>query len=506
MKRRCATFVLTILAAACTEDAPTHPDLSSGLPVSAAPTANTKGTALVTHNGDAGPGSFRAAVALAGADPAIGSIRFAGDVGTVSLLSTVTFTGGQDLAIDGRGAILDAAGVADDAFVVTGGGSLALAEITVRNAPEDGVYVDVPATAAGRIEIALDRVTIQGNGRYGLHVDDRAGGEPGGADSPASIVLDVRFSHILDNNIDRTDGVFDFDGIRVDEGGEGGIEARVLHSYFLRNRADGIELDEAGPGDVSLFVRQSTFDDNGDQVQQPDDPEDGIDVDEAGPGDLYLDVAQVSSRSNADDGIDMDEDGEGSIFARIVQTDVSGAGNDGLVFTEDEFNQVGDGGIHAVLIGVTATGAGDRGWDSDEFGDGDIRLEITNAHFDDNGSDGIRLEEFDAGSAILLASNITVDRNGDEGLQIEEDGSGDIDITLRNSSLTANVDHGAQLEEQQDGDLWGRFFNARVDNNGDWGFTGEQEAPGSGVLQLRSTDVTGNTSGPVDLEGVTIVE
>lgn len=500
MKRRCALLLLPVVAAACTEATPTSPDAPPNLPVSAAPAH----VASVTNNGDAGPGSFRDAVALASADAGIRTIRFEAGVGTVAILSAVTFSGSQDLSIEGSGAVIDGSGAAADAFVVTGGGSLSLDRITVQGAPEDGVSIDVPGDATGVIEITLDRVTIQDNGRYGLHVDDQAGGEPGGADSPAGISLHMRFSHILRNNIDLTDGVFDFDGLRIDEGGDGDVIARVLHSHFLEDRADGLEIDERGSGDASLFVRQSTFDDNGNQVQTEDDPEDGMDVDESGPGDLILDVAQTSSQNNVDDGIDMDEDGEGSIFARIVQTNVSGSGNDGIVMTEDEFNQIGAGGIEAVLVGVTAVGA-ERGWDSDEFGDGDIRVEITNSHFDDNASDGIRFEEFDGGNAVLSVKNSTVDGNGDEGLQIAEEGSGDIDVTFRNSSLSNNVDHGAQLEDGDAGDLTGRFFNSRVNENGDWGFTGEQEAPGTGLLELTNTEVEDNASGPFDIDGVIIV-
>lgn len=501
--RRRATILLVVLAAACSEAVPTDPDTrnAEGIP-GLAVQAQTR---IVTNAADAGPGSFRDAVAEASANPSIGRIRFSPGIGTVALQATVTYGGTQNLLIDGRGAVLDASGAGTDGFAATGGGDLALLDITIQNAPQDGVWVSVPAGATGQMTVQLDGVTIQGNGRYGLHVDDRAGGEAGGFDSAAGIVLDVRFSHILNNNADLTPGVFDFDGIRVDEGGDGAIEARVLHSEFTGNRADGLELDEAGDGHAALFVRRSTFDGNGDQVQVEDDPEDGFDVDEAGPGDLHLDVAETSSMNNADDGIDLDEDGQGTIVARIVQVDVSGSGNDGLVFTEDEFNQVGAGGIRAVIIEATATGMGDRGLDADEWGAGDIDVQVTGSHFDDNDSDGVRFEEEGDGDVSFVAKNSSIDGNGDEGLQIEELGAGSVSLTLQNSSLDRNEDNGAQLEELGNGDLSGRFQNSSASGNQDWGVIAEQEAPGTGTLELLGTDVLDNGNGPFDLAGVVVL-
>ena len=63
----------------------------------------TAATALVSNTADAGAGSFRAAVEAANSDPAITSIRFRRDLGTIELQSTVTYTGTQALTIDGRG-------------------------------------------------------------------------------------------------------------------------------------------------------------------------------------------------------------------------------------------------------------------------------------------------------------------------------------------------------------------------------------------------------------------
>lgn len=535
MRRRNTAILLAAFAAGCTDAIPTGTDAGFEF----APAVGGS-QIVVTNNNDAGAGSFRDAIVQANADATIGSIRFAQGVGTVQLLSTVTYTGAQNLRIDGFGAVLDGAGVATDAFASTGGGDLELRGITVRNAPEDGVWVEIPAGATGVVSIRLHEVTIRDNGRFGLHVDDRIGGEPGGSDSDAGISLDISFSHIINNNADLTVGVVDFDGVRVDEGGNGDIDARVTHSVFTDNRADGLELDEADSGNAILFVRQSSFEDNGDQVQVPPDaepdPEDGFDVDEAGPGDLHLDVAQTVSRRNIDDGIDLDEDGEGTIFARINQVDASGNHNDCLVFTEDEFNQVGAGGVHVIANAVNATGC-ERGIDSDEWGDGDIRVHVTGSHFDGNASDGIRFEEEGAGSVYFTANSSSLDGNGDEGLQVAELVDGSIYVTFVNSTMDGNADHGAQIEEDdaasavQDGDIvldfrnssvsnnnddglqiverltgsvLGTFNNCRLNDNLNFGIRAQQQAPGSGAILLLNTQVMNNGDGMFNLSNVVI--
>lgn len=217
----------------------------------------------------------------------------------VNLLSTVTYSGSQGLRIDGSGSKLDGSATGGTAFASTGGGNLELHDMTIQNSPGTGIFIDVPAGRSGRLTVELSRATIRNNGLYGLHVDDRADGAFGGADSAAIIVLDVEYSRIENNNADLTPGVFDLDGLRVDEGGDGDIIASVRHSKFTGNLADGLELDEAGPGDAKLVVRHSHFDGNGAQPQNTDDPEDGLDVDEVGPGSIYVDVSKTTSRTTS---------------------------------------------------------------------------------------------------------------------------------------------------------------------------------------------------------------
>ena len=104
----------------------------------------TAATALVSNTADAGAGSFRAAVEAANSDPAITSIRFRRDLGTIELQSTVTYAGAQALTIDGRGTeIGSAAAQTFDLFIVEGGGDLTLRSLTFREG-DNGISIGIP--------------------------------------------------------------------------------------------------------------------------------------------------------------------------------------------------------------------------------------------------------------------------------------------------------------------------------------------------------------------------
>jgi hypothetical protein len=84
------------------------------------------GQVFVTNSNDSGAGSFRAAIEQANGDVNITRIHFLGSVSTISLASTVRYTGFQGLTIDGNGASLDGSGIAliSPAFLALGGGDL----------------------------------------------------------------------------------------------------------------------------------------------------------------------------------------------------------------------------------------------------------------------------------------------------------------------------------------------------------------------------------------------
>ena len=136
--------------------------------------ADPAGQVFVSNSRDAGPGSFRDAIAKASANPAIARVQFLGPVRTVALASTVEFTGAQALAIDGNNAALDGAGIpSGEIFRATGGGDLAVAHLTVRNAPAEGIAVEVPPTATGTQRLSLFHVAIVDNTGHGVLVNDQ---------------------------------------------------------------------------------------------------------------------------------------------------------------------------------------------------------------------------------------------------------------------------------------------------------------------------------------------
>ena len=179
-------------------------------------------TLFVTSSGDAGDDTFRDAVEQANIDPEINSIKFAANLATIQIDSPVEYTGNQALSIDGNGATIEPDENTLDLFISSGGGDLELSRLTFQNGDTNGIFVPVPADAAGEVSVSLTSVVVTGNGLHGLHIADQS------ANSPASIRLEVLKSSFTGNAKEGSD----FDGIRVDEGGDGNIDAKVINSLF----------------------------------------------------------------------------------------------------------------------------------------------------------------------------------------------------------------------------------------------------------------------------------
>lgn len=408
---------LPVVIAGCGED-PSGPTLPVDEPAYSLSAGGR--TLRVTHVGDDGAGSFRAAIEAANANPAVRTIRFDKGLGTVQLSATVVYTGSQSLRIEGRDAVLDLSDAPFDGngLASTGGADLVMRNLTIANASGHGLFVDVPGYAEDDLQVSLTRVTLEGNGRHGLFIDDQTNDvDQTGADSDAGVVLRITSSEILDNGF-RPD-VSDFDGVRVDEGGPGRIAATILSSRFTGNAGDGVELDEMGPGDVVLNAIGSDFDDNGAQPQDPDDLEDGLDIDEAGPGSIQVALVRVSANGNSDEGIDFDEEGTGDINAAMTNVEASRNIDSGITFTEDE-NELAGGSVRFVLTNVTASGSSDDdGLKLEEFGDGDLNGTIVNSSIEDNADDGIQVEQADAGDGRLRLLFVSVAGNADDDINAD---------------------------------------------------------------------------------------
>jgi hypothetical protein len=266
----------------------------------AAPAAAAAGRpVLVTSSANAGPGSFRAAIDRANADPGIGLVVFTGRARTIALQSTVVFSGAQDLTIEAAGVVLDGAAIgAGPAFLLTGGGDLTVLGLTVRNAPAEGIDIEVPPTATGTVRLTLAGVAIVGNAGHGVLVNDQVdpstsdGVPPNPAGSAASIAVALLNTRFENNGY----SVSDRDGLRVNEGGDGSLWFLGRLVTADGNAADGIELDERGPGDVRLDLWGGRITGNG--VFDPSDLDDGFDIDESGDGSIVGTVAFTTASDN----------------------------------------------------------------------------------------------------------------------------------------------------------------------------------------------------------------
>lgn len=329
--------------------------------------------------------TLQQAVAEANADSSIETIVFEHGA-SIALTAPVIYSGAQDLTLIGNGALIDgsAAGsfVLDDNFtavtedgtlVFNTAGDITIRNLTVANNATRGIVVNVPEEATGDdVEVVLHQVKVLDSALYGLHIDDnRDAFDDGVAGSAVGVDMTLYQCEFTGNGT----GAIDFDGVRVDERGEGDIQALIIGTTIDGNGGDGIELDEAGPGDVDAsmirvsvsgngFFNEADLDDGFD-IDEADEgnvevtlngvtvvgnQDEGLDFDEAGEGDVELKFKNVFADANTDEGIKIDEEDAGDIESQFLLVDVANGGDDGIQFTE-----LGEGGIEAGMKKVTAT-------------------------------------------------------------------------------------------------------------------------------------------------------
>lgn len=445
------------------------------------------GSALATNPAQAAaPGvssqaEFLAAVDAANADSSIGEIVFAPNA-VIELTDEVRYMGVQDLTLVGRGATLSGVSVPADTdtwdsglFVSESGGDLTVERLTFADSFNNGLAVFLPE-GSGTVEIVLDRVTVSDAQFHGVLIDGQATTgyntddfihpncvDPHPVDSGTSIDVAVDRSEItgagrlVGYDISQATGCpQDFDGLRVDQGGAGGLVADLDRSTFDGNLADGVELDEKGVGSVDATVDRSTFNDNGDTVaiectvenlcggdfgDTIEDLDDGFDIDEEDAGDLVVVVSRSEVNDNRDEGMDMDEAGEGSIVGTVVKTE--------------------------------ASRNGDEGYKASEADAGDNTADISMSTFEGAGNDQIEVEsEGGDGSGIVTVDISKITSTGAEGSGVKavEDDGGAVFVTVDKSILA---------------------------DNGGWGV---EAAGGSGSVNVSKSDLSGNADGEVDLD------
>ncbi len=431
-------------------------------------------TSKVTSGADSGHGSFRSAVESANADPSINEITFAPGL-FVELATKAVYTGDQDLTIKGKGSTVS--GATGDAaanttwdgglFVSESAANLEFTNISFVDSFNNGVAVFLPKTG-GTVEVKLRNVLVSGAQFHGVLVDGQSSSgyntddvihpnctDPHPVDSGVTIVLDIKNTTVVDSgdldpsfdtSID-TGCPQDFDGVRVDQGGPGDIEAEVKNAHLDDNLADGMELDETGDGSVYAEVKNSTFEGNGETEPPSDRPnltdfDDGFDIDEADAGDIIAEVKSTSLSGNFDEGLDFDEAGEGDVEVEVKNSVADGNRDEGLKADEED-----DGNLVIEIKNTSSSGAADDdGVSLGETGDGDLKADIKNSNFDRNDGDGLNIGQVDAGTLDVEVKNSTATDNGGRGIDAEQDGD-DIGSTLevKHSDLSGNDDDSIRI-------------------------------------------------------------
>ncbi|MEZ4587760.1 MAG: hypothetical protein R2909_15320 [Gemmatimonadales bacterium] len=451
--------------------APAEPELRFGSP----------NVIWVTNSNDGGAGSFRAAVQRANASRSVKRIEFVRGLGSIPLASPVVYTGEQALDIRASGTTLDGSGLgATDpaAFLANGGGDLTVVGLNVRNAPQEGLTVQVPASATGTQKVSLINCEIVGNMGHGVLINDQVDPEDtdNSAGSAASVDVTVVSCRFADNGF----GALDRDGLRINEGGDGHLLAQLSLVQADHNGADGIEFDERGPGDVRFYVSATHVTRNGSYDQTLADLDDGFDVDEADEGDLIAKVILSSANDNYEEGFDFNENHEGDFKVEMTLVEASRNLEEGIDFEEDDDFQ-GGGDLITTLIAVKANGngpGGDAGLKIRERGDGSIDATVKGAETNDNQIGGI---------------------------EIREDAAGDLRASVERAVALRNVEDGIKFDENGDGELIATLKHSNSSNNGEAGVAAEQQSPGAGLLDVIKTLLNGNTGGPIDANSGVVV-
>jgi hypothetical protein len=408
--------------------------------IATAPKAEARAytTVRVTSGADSGAGSFREAVAAASADSSIKKITFSKGL-AIDLASPVVYTGDQGLILSGNdttisGASATAASTWDGGlFVSASAADITISRIDFVDSFNNGIAVFVPESATGTVSLRLSRVSVERSTFHGVYVDGQftadyntddephaACADPHPFDSAASIRLVVNRSAIIDNgqlvggydDSTATGCPRDFDGIRVDDGGAGGVTASITRTVVTGNLADGVEYDERDAGDVKSYAASSTFSRNGESGVTSDglvDLDDGFDIDEDGDGDLKATFYRVDAEDNRDEGLDLDEAGNGNATLYVSR--------------------------------VNANRNEDQGVKLDESNDGSLEATISRSVVNDSLSqDGIELTEEDDGDLNGTIWRTTVTGNDDAGVKGEQQPDGEGKLRITDSDLFGNND------------------------------------------------------------------
>lgn len=395
-----------------------------------------KRRALVTNGADSGPGSLRAALA-SGAR----KIFILRSVSEIAVQAPLEYSSSVPLNIVGSGQVIrwdrtavSAVAPSDALLHVANGADLSLAGLSFQGlggysietpGGGKGVFVEVPISREGQVNVTLNRVSVSDTGNHGVHIRDcpdddcSAGQGGGGAGSPASVV--VRLSDVDVDGVGF--GKQDADGIRIDDRGDGDIRLIVSGSVFTNIGADGIEADEGDDGSVLIAVRDSVFESNGAYC---------ADIDGDGPFDpIALDPnCNDDGDPDVDDAFDIDEAGPGGISGAVINVDIINNFDEGLDF--DAAGRGDDNAVNLDLINIYAAGNADEAIKVSEEGDASVRVRMTGIDVEGD----VEVEEEDAGD---LAVSLRLSTVGDD-LKLSEEGAGVGTVKLRRTIVGDELD------------------------------------------------------------------
>ena len=384
----------------------------------------------VTNGNDSGLGSLRQALS-----ENVSNISIDSSVTTITIIETLEYNSADTVQIVGlgEGQTIDGSRLPEDSDIlsINQGATFGIANLNFignidefNDDPNDpnngtGIFVNVPNSRNGTVEVTLEDVSISNVGSHGVHVSDCTVRDQcaEGQGSPASVSLTANNVTIDSVGIGRQDG----DGIRLDERGEGNVTFVVQDSRFINVGADGVELDEGDNGDITANIDNSVFDSNGEFCNFADEIED-TPCDNDGDPDL-------------DDGFDIDETGSGSILVTITNSQFINNSDEGLDFDEED-----DGNIEVTATDSLFQNNEDQGIRASEEGDGNVEASLTRITVGENNQEdeAIRVDEENDGDIIVeIVDSIVLDEDTDnEGLRMDESGSGSGTLEIRNSNFT----------------------------------------------------------------------
>lgn len=479
MKRAALISLAALAFAACSDNPTAAPETEAETEGELTASRSSHGNyrVTVTSASDDGKGSFRWAIEQANSNPKVREIEFKARLRPIKLLSSVTYTGAQELELDGDDAIIDAASAGGPAFIANGGGDLKFADLTFRNSPAEGIDVEVPASATGTQKVSLVKVTIKDNKGHGVLVNDQVdpsttdGVQPDNRGSAASLEVEVVLSRFSGNGY----SVSDRDGIRVNEGGEGSLTFTSRLTKSEDNAADGIELDERGPGDVFIDVSDTYILRNG--KFDPADLDDGFDIDETDDGSIIGKLVRSVASNNYEEGLDFNENNAGDLRVDLTLVVASNNLEEGIDYEEDD-DFAGGGELVTTMTGIVA---------------------------DSNGGDGgLKIREKGVGSLIANVTGVQANRNLVSGISIREDADGSLTSSIVRARTIRNAAHGIDFDENSTGDLIATVAKSVSSQNTLYGIRADQQLPGVGTLKLTQVDLAGNTGGTTTGSNVTV--